>query len=48
MKTFCLILLAVMADVVPSGKAYLRPLQERDSVLVADQFEYGFRLDGVQ
>ena len=48
MKTFCLILLAVVADVVPSGKAYLRPLQERDSVLVADQFEYGFRLDGVQ
>lgn len=27
--------------------AYLKQLQERDSVLVADQLEYGIRLDGV-
>lgn len=36
------------ADLVPSGDAFIEPLQPRDSVLVADQFEYGFRLDGVE
>lgn len=46
MKLAFLILFAVM-DIVPSGKASLEPLQERDSVLIADQFRYGFRLDGV-
>ena len=36
--------------VVPPGKviemegAFLQPMQERDSVLVADQFIYGFEL----
>jgi len=32
---------------VASG-AFLRPLQERDSVLIADQLRYGVRLNGVQ
>lgn len=45
---FLAIILAAMLDVIPSGQAYLKPLQQRDSVLIADQFEYGFRLDGVE
>jgi hypothetical protein len=41
------------ADTIPAGKvipvrgAFLQQLQERDSVLVADQLLYGFKLDGV-
>lgn len=46
MKLAFLILFALL-DIVPSGKAYIEPLQERDSVLVADQFKYGFTLGGV-
>ena len=37
-----------MLDIVPSGQAFLKPLMQRDSVLVADQLEYGFRLDSVK
>lgn len=33
--------------IVPAGKAYMKQLQPRDSVLVADQIEYGFELDSV-
>lgn len=33
---------------IPVKGAYLQPLQERDSVLVADQFVYGFELEGVE
>ena len=44
MKLLTLILSLVM-DVVPSGKTFLNPLQQRDSILVADQFEYGFVLE---
>ncbi len=36
------------ASVTYSGKAFLTRLQPRDSVLVADQLEYGFELDGVK
>lgn len=32
---------------VRSGSAFLRPLQKRDSVLIGDQLQYGFHLDGV-
>ena len=39
------ILLTLSMGVVPSGKTFLNPLQQRDSVLVADQFEYGFVLE---
>ncbi len=34
--------------VIPSGEAFLQPLQERDSVLIADQLLYGFELEGVE
>lgn len=34
--------------VVPAGEAFLEQLQPRDSVLVADQLEYGFELQGVE
>ena len=33
--------------IIPSGKTFLKPLQPRDSVLVADQFEYGFVMEDV-
>lgn len=35
-----------MKDASPV-RSFLRPLQERDSVLIADQLLYGFELDGV-
>lgn len=31
-----------------AGTMYLRQLQRRDSVLIADQLEYGFRMDGMK
>ena len=34
--------------VVPMGEAFLQPLQERDSVLIADQLLYGFELKQVE
>lgn len=42
------VLLTMILDVVPSGSAFIRQLQPRDSILVADQLEYGIRLDGVE
>ena len=39
--------LSAQGTVIPVKGAFLKPLQERDSVLVADQLLYGFRLDGV-
>ena len=47
MKVICMILAALL-DIVPMGDALLNKLQKRDSVLVADQIEYGFRLDTVK
>ncbi len=35
-------------SLIPSGDASLRQLQKRDSVLIADQLEYGFRIDKVK
>ncbi len=35
-------------SVIPSGDAYLRQLQKRDSVLIADQLEYGFHIDNMK
>ena len=57
-KAFIYLALALVAAVMSScgGKdvkdaspvrSFLRPLQERDSVLIADQLLYGFELDGV-
>lgn len=42
-----MLILAAMLQVVPAGKAWLRQLQPRDSILIADQIEYGFQLDSV-
>ena len=35
------------ADGMENGKAFLHQIQERDSVLIADQLEYGFVLENV-
>ena len=43
-----MILALLLEGVIPAGKAWIKPLQERDSVLIADQFEYGFQLDSVK
>lgn len=47
MKLLTFILVFIL-DIIPSGEAYLRQLQQRDSVLVADQVEYGFALEGIK
>lgn len=47
MKLTLLLIVSVL-NVIPAAQAFLRPLQQRDSILVADQVEYGFRLDSVQ
>ena len=39
--------LSAQGTVIPVKGAFLKQMQERDSVLVADQLLYGFRLDGV-
>lgn len=38
----------VHPGIVPSGEAFLEQLQKRDSVLIADQLRYGFRLENVK
>ncbi len=48
MRTVLLIILGAMLDMVPGGKAFLNQMQPRDSILIADQLEYGFTLDGVR
>jgi len=40
-------ILAALLDIVPAGQAFLKPLQPRDSILIADQLEYGFQLDSL-
>ena len=47
MKLLTLILIALL-DIYPGGKAYLKQLQQRDSILIADQLEYGFELDSLK
>ena len=47
MNFLCAILISLL-EIVPKGPAFLNNLQKRDSVLVADQLEYGFRLDSVR
>lgn len=42
------ILLVLALEVVPAGEAFLNLLQQRDSILIGDQLEYGFRLDSVK
>lgn len=38
------LILAVVLEIIPAGETYLKALQQRDSALIADQFEYGFEL----
>lgn len=38
----------MLPAIVPGGKAYIKQLQPRDSILIADQIEYGFELEGVK
>lgn len=40
-------ILTIALDVIPMQEAFLRPLVKRDSVLIADQVEYGVKLDGL-
>ena len=40
-------ILAAMLDIIPGGQAFLKQLQPRDSILIADQLEYGFQLDSL-
>jgi len=42
------LILALALDFVPGGDAYIKQLQQRDSILIADQIEYGFKLEGVK
>ncbi len=46
MKLLTLIL-STLLDIIPAGQAYLKQLQPRDSILIADQVEYGFQLDSL-
>ena len=48
MKAVLLIILSVLLDPIPAGQAFLEQLQKRDSILIADQVEYGFTLEGVE
>lgn len=40
-------LLSIILTVIPTQGAFLTPLQPRDSILIADQLEYGFELKEV-
>ncbi len=41
------LLTLILAVVLNPGNTFLQPLQQRDSILVADQFRYGFELEDV-
>ena len=47
MKLLTIILTALM-DIIPSGDATLQQLQQRDSILIADQMRYGFVIEGMK
>ena len=44
MKLLLSIMLSCMLDVIPSGSTFVQSPQKRDSLLIADQVEYGFTL----
>lgn len=48
MKALILMILVALLDQVPAGKAFLEQLQQRDSILIADQLKYGFVLEDVE
>lgn len=43
-----LISIVLLSGIIPKGEAFLEQLQKRDSILIADQVRYGFRLEGVK
>lgn len=45
---FSALLASAQGKIVQMGEAFIRPLQERDSVLIADQLFYGFELNQVE
>ena len=49
-KAFIYLLLCLLAPALHAqeGKAFLQPVQERDSILIADQVLYGFQLEKVE
>lgn len=48
MKGLLFILLFLNVGAGPDGDSFLNRLQPRDSILIADQLEYGFTLNGVE
>ena len=48
MNQFLITIFALVLGVIPSGQTFLKQLQPRDSILIADQLEYGFEMEGVQ
>lgn len=48
MKGLLFILLSLTVGAGPDGDSFLNRLQPRDSILIADQLEYGFTLNGVE
>ena len=48
MQLLLFIVLSLATGVGPSGDSFLNRLQPRDSILIADQLEYGFTLNGVE
>lgn len=41
-------ILVLFLDILPGGKAYMKQLQPRDSILIADQIELGFTMDSLR
>lgn len=42
------VFIVAFLDIIPQGKAFLSPVQKRDSILIADQLKYGFELNGIE
>ncbi|MBQ9877829.1 MAG: hypothetical protein IJM29_02850 [Bacteroidales bacterium] len=42
-----LVIYALVSGIIPSGQSYLKQLQQRDSILIADQLEYGVEMKGM-
>lgn len=48
MKLFLTAILTMLLDIIPGGDAFVRQLTPRDSILIADQLQYGVRINGAQ
>lgn len=46
--TLCTLSALAKGEIVQKGETFLKPLQQRDSVLIADHIYYGFELKGVE